>query len=158
MFKSFSNLPLIMLTRFFWFMAILTLIFIIVQIAGFNVINYIFLLVLIDLVLIEVNRHFDKHEIKHSMKNELLVKVYAIEKICSEIVKHLENSPTHSHVAAIVENKFEKHEVNFKESIDRLAKKAVDIENDMNRLKRTVGSALYGIDERIKVIEEIEGE
>jgi hypothetical protein len=48
-----------------------------------------------------------------------------------------------------------RHKDEFKNGMDRIAKKAVDIENDMNRFRRTVGSAVYNIDERIRALEEI---
>ena len=136
-------------------MILITFIFIIVNIAGFNVLNYIALLFVIDIIILEINRHSEKHIATTNLKNELLVKIHIIEKICSDIAMHLEHSPSHMHIESMIEQRAVKQKEEFKDSMDRLAKKAVDIENEMNRLKRTIGSALYGIDERIKAVEEL---
>lgn len=148
------------LTKLFWFLGITTLIFLALQIIGYEVLEIVILLIIIDLVILEVNREMNQKRFTISLKNELMTRVGNIEKIATGILNFVNAKPNHEDIHNIFENKIQKHKDElrneFKENLDRISKKAIDIENKLHELRRTLGAAVASFDERIKAIEEPE--
>ena len=134
------------LSKLFWFMILVTFAMVIVQTIGYQVVNYVILLLIIDVVVIEVSRELEKGRMSHEIKETLLKKIESISELSERIVHHLDSKPD-------FKSALETHKSEFKNDMDRLALRAVHIENDINRLIRTVGSALAIFDERIKKVE-----
>ena len=135
------------LSRFFWFMILITFALIIVQIIGYSVIEYIILVIIIDLVLIEVSRELNKNKINSKIKEELTKRIKYIEDISLRIVHYLEQHP-HS-----VKHIVEEQKVEFRAEMERMAKKSIEIENKLHRLRNSINSAFVMFDDRIKKIE-----
>ncbi len=131
----------------FWFLSLASLILLGLWLMGYNVLEIIITLLIINIVLVETIRQVSQKESEQNLRKEILERVANIEKIAENIVKTLEGNPKDLERQK-AELKFE-----FKESMDKMAEKAIEIENRLSELKRTVGAVVASFDERFKTIE-----
>lgn len=141
------------LRKLFWFLSALTVIFLIIQILGYNVLEVILILILIDLVVVEISRQEQR---KH--KSEILIRLSTLENLLSNLISSLNTMPTLEHVYHITEESINEHKPSlrseFKNDLDKIAEKVIEVENKLNHLKNSFSNGILNIDDRLKIIEE----
>jgi len=151
--KSFSaQIKCMPLSKLFWFLGFLTVIFLGLYVAGYEVLEVIFSLIIVNIAVIEVSRQVDKKKHTESIKNDLTERLASIERICKNIMDH-QPRIDHDDVKTIVQehNKSERDKTDY--LFDRMARKSIEIENNVNRMKRTFSGAIGALDDRINEIE-----
>ncbi len=144
--------------KLFWFLsAVIIALFIIQALGYFNAIEVIIALLLLDIAIVELSRQEDRRHIESQIKPELIARVGNVEKLCSNMLSSINALPSIEHFCQIAEQKIGEHGARMREEIkddmDRLAKKAVEIENRLFDMKRNIASGICGIDDRLRVIE-----
>ncbi len=143
------------LSKIFWIAIILTLTFLALYTTGRVGLEVVISFLIIDIIIIEVNRLINYYKMKGEIKEGVVGKMENVEKICSNIVYKLETFPRyeiHSIENKIIRHKSELKE-EFKDSLDKIAKKAIENENKLMQLRRTLAAAVASFDERIKGLE-----
>lgn len=141
------------LAKLFWFLAILTIVFVVLQVIGYSVIIVIACLLLIDLVIIEISRQMDRNKIINELKHELLIKIGNIERMCGNLINSLEMVPTIDHVYHIAEERILEHRSKFKGDFDKIAERATEIEIRLEQLRNTFAASIGSIDDRLRAVE-----
>ncbi|MBU5557568.1 MAG: hypothetical protein QW751_00955 [Candidatus Aenigmatarchaeota archaeon] len=149
----------------FWALAALNIIFITLAVLGYPVITVVVVLLLIDIMILETNRRSEGQQLVNEVKNSLSSMSEKIENILSKI------SPSENPgMQTAIEQRLRQHEAtissqldvlrNFiradiKDALDRMATKMIDIENALNRTKKTLGATVAMFDERVGQLENI---
>jgi len=145
------------LRKLFWFLSAVIIALFIIQIFGYSLIEAIIALLLLDIIVVELDRQEDRRLMEDRLKPELMARVGNVEKLCSNILSSINALPSVEHFCQIAEQKIGEHGARLREEIkddlDRLAKKAVDIENRLFDVKRIFASGICGIDERLRAME-----
>jgi len=145
------------LRKLFWALSGITMAFLALQVLGFRVLEIIISLLIIDVAVVEISRQEESRRIESRLKPELMARIGNVEKLCSNLLSSINALPTVEHFYLIAERKKGEHGARLKEEIkgdlDRLAKKAVDIENRLFEMKKTVASGIGGIDNRLRSLE-----
>lgn len=144
--------------KLFWFLSAAIIALFIIQVAGyFNAVEIIIALLLLDIAVVELGRQEDRRHIEDHVKPELITRVCNVEKLCSNMLSSINALPTIEHFYQIAEQKIGEHGARLREEIkddmDRLARKAIEIENRLFEMKRTVAGGITGIDERLRALE-----
>lgn len=147
------------LSKVFWVLSFLTLIFIALQTMGYDVMVIIVLLLTMDVISVELSRQLDRHHLKKDVKESMTSRLDSIEKLCGNIAYHLEGHiPAAEQITFVIDKKMADHKDSFKDDLDKIAKKMCEIENNMTRLKRLMAGAVASLDDRIKAVEDDEVE
>jgi len=125
-------------------MLIVTVFYLFLQILGTGVLEVLIILIIIDLFLLELNRRIDKFGIIEDTKKEIDIKL-------SEMQKLYLSADTYENP---LDGMLKKHKDDTNYVLDRFARKNIEIENNVNKVKKTVASAVASLDERIKNLEE----
>lgn len=148
----------------FWALAALNIVFIALAALGYNAMTVVVVLLLVDIMFLEANRHSEGKRIVDDVKNSLLVLSSKIETTMSR----LGESPV-----AAIEGRLRQHESNtssqldalrsfikadIKDALDRMAAKMIVIENQLNRTKKTLGATVAMFDERVGELESTDDE
>lgn len=141
------------LTKLFWFLAILTITFIVLEVIGYSVLTVIACLLLIDLVIVEISREVDRNKVINELKHELLIKIGNIERMCGNLINSLEGVPTINHVYHIAEERILEHGSKFKVDLNQIAERATEIEARLEQLRNTFASSIGSIDDRLRAVE-----
>lgn len=144
--------------KLFWFLSAAIIALFIIQVLGyFNATGIIIALLLLDVIAVELGRQEDRRVVECQLKPELIARVGNVEKLCSSMLSSMNALPTVEHFYQIAEQKIGEHGARLREEIkddmDRLAKKAIDIENRLFDMKRNVASGIGGIDDRLRAVE-----
>ncbi len=143
--------------KLFWFLSAVIIALFIIQIFGYSLIEIIIALLLLDIAVVELGRQEDRNLIESQIKPELIARVGNVEKLCSNILSSINAMPSIEYFCQIAEQKIGEHGARMREDIkddmDRLAGKAIDIENRLFDMKRTFASGIGGIDGRLRAIE-----
>ena len=143
------------LSKVFWLLSFATLIFIAVQLMGFDVMPVIVLLLTMNIIAVEMSRKLDKHHFKREIKGEMISRIENIEKICSNLSYHLsEHQPIAEQITFTIDRHIKAHKDAFKDDLDRIAGKMVDVENRLTKMKRLMAGAVASLDDRLKLMEE----
>ncbi len=145
------------LRKLFWVLSGITIAFLALQVLGYPVLDIAVALLLIDLAVVELSRQEDKHRTESQLKPELMARIGNVEKLCANMMTSINALPTMEHFYHIADEKIGEHgtrlRCEIKEDLDRIAKKAVDIENRLFEFRKNIASGLGGIDDRLRAIE-----
>lgn len=145
------------LRKLFWVLSGTTVAFLALQVLGYAVLDAIIALLIMDAIVVELGRQEDRRAVESQLKPELIARVGNVEKLCSNMLSSINTLPTMEHFYQIAEQKMGEHGTRLREEIkddlDRLAKKAIDIENRLFDMKRNLASGIGGIDDRLRAIE-----
>ncbi|HLC51201.1 MAG TPA: hypothetical protein VJH90_02395 [archaeon] len=128
----------------FWLGLIGAAIVLLLRLAGFNYIELAVLFVIISMLSLEFLRRGDKKLFTNELKHELIDRTDKIENICSQMVSNMSQDR---------EKLKDEIRTEVKDSVDRVAAKAIDIENKINEIKKGLIAVAQGYDERMKVVE-----
>ncbi len=143
-----------MVSKLSWALSILALVLIAAQAAGYNVIVPLAAIVIIDLITIKysVGKH-KTHEIMGTFEKKLAT----IETHVLDLVSFLKTKDSQSVTLGGIEESLEKHKDSVrgevKEHLDRVAEKAIDIENRLNDMKKGFSAAIAAFDDRLRALE-----
>ena len=71
------------------------------------------------------------------------------------MVYHLsEQQPVAEQISFSIDHKIKAHKGAFKDDLDKIAEKMVNIENRLTQMKRLMAGAIGSLDDRLKVIED----
>jgi hypothetical protein len=142
--------------KLFWIPLAISIALLAMLVAGFNVLPILVAAVLVDIIIIELSRQ-EETRLKDKTGNELASKLGNVENICQSIATMMKAVPDTQQMISTVDQRVEQHKQGlkeeFKDSLDRIATKAIQIENGLTQLKKTMGAAVAVFDERIKAIE-----
>lgn len=146
------------LRKLFWFLSGLTMIFLALQVLGYDMLIALFSLIFIDLVVVELSRQDDRDKFRTELKHEMVARIGNIERILGNMLANFSHLATLEHVHHIAEEKITLHKSSlreeFKNDLDRIAKKAIDIENKLHDLRHTFSAGIGSLDDRLRAIEE----
>ena len=143
------------LSKVFWLLSFATLVFIALQLIGFDVMIVIILLLTMDVISVEMSRQLDRHHLRKEIKGEMVARIENIEKICGNMAFHLsEQQPMAEQITFSIDKHMKSHKETFKDDLDRIAKKMVDVENRLTKMKRLMAGAVASLDDRLKIMEE----
>ena len=131
------------LTIFLWIMVALTSLYVALQLFfGYQVLPIIIGLIAIDIITLEINRQIDKRRI---LRGELASKIERVEKATSEIMQKIGNPG--------IDDRLTKHreETNF--LLDKMARKMMDLEEELRKVGETLVSSISNLDSRLKKYE-----
>ncbi len=128
----------------FWLGLVGAAIVILLRFSGFNYIELAVLFVIASMLSLEFLRKGDKKLFTNELKHELIDRTDKIENICNQLASNMNQDR---------EKLKEEMRTEMKDSVDRVAAKAVEIENRINELKWGLIAVAQGYDERMKVVE-----
>ena len=151
------------LSKLFWFTALSTIAFLVMYVLGFDLLNIVLALLLVNMIVLKASHDeiFEKFRFGHSLSS----KIEKIEDVMLDLTRFLRSketgSPASSKMEDItlggIENSFKKQAGAIREEmdtkLDMMAKKAIDIENRLNDIKKTFSAAVASLDDRIHTIE-----
>ena len=150
-------------SKLFWFTALSTILFLGMYIYGFELLNIVLALIIINIMILKASQ--DEVFKRFSIGNVASGRIDKIEEIMLDLTKFMRHretgSPSSSKMEDItlggIENSFKRQgeilKADMDQKLDRMAKKAVDIENRLNDLKKTFSAAVASLDDRIHTIE-----
>lgn len=145
------------LRKIFWVLTALTLTFLVLQVMGYSMLEVIISLLIIDLAVVEISRQEQGHQMENVLKPELLARISNVEKLCSNMMASIGALPTIEHFYHLAEERISEHRAilknEIKDDLDRLAKKAIDIENRLFEMKRSVSTGIGNLNERLRALE-----
>lgn len=145
------------LRKLFWILSAFTIAFLILQVLGYSVLEVIVSLLLMDIAVVEISRQEDRHRMENQLKPELLTRIGNVEKLCSNIMSSINALPTIEHFYQVAEDTIYEHKARLKEEIkedlDRLAKRAIEIENRLYDMKKAVAMGIESLDNRLRAME-----
>jgi len=134
------------------------IVFLALQVVGFDMLIPIISLLFIDLVVVELSRQDDRDRFKNELKHELVTRIGNIERILGNMLSNFSHLPTIEHVHHITEEKIEAHKSllreEFKNDLDKIAKKAIEIENKLHDLRHMISAGIGSLDDRLRAMEE----
>ena len=152
------------LSKLFWFTALSTIVFLGMYIYGFDLLNIVLAMMIINMVVLKASSDelFSKLKITQSVSG----KMEKIEDVMLDLTKFMRDKEAgstapSSKMADItlggIEGSFKKQagiiKQDIDEKLDRMATKSVDIENKLNDIKKTFSAAIASLDDRLHTIE-----
>jgi len=135
------------LSVLFWILVILTVITGFLQtMMGYNLIGTIIILLIADFVVLGANLETEKR--KHRKGSKITTKLEGIERACSGIFEHIKGISSNPGLGIS-----EKQSDNINYLLDKMAKKALTIEERLNQFGETLASSISSLDERIRNLE-----
>lgn len=157
------------ISKLFWFLGALTVVFLALQVSGYFVTEIIIALLIINLIVLKVSQESTSHKYAHKTLENINDRLGGIHSVLVDLTNFTRgpktNNPgpaTHSHGKEIVtlgaiENALNKHKgelrVEFKGHLDKIATKAIDIENSLHEVRSGFSSAIAAFDDRMRTLE-----
>lgn len=133
------------LSILFWILVILTIVTGFLQtMMGYNLLGTIIILLIADFVVLGADIELERR--KHKEGSKIATKLEGIEKACSGIFEHIKGINPGLGIS-------EKQSDNINYLLDKMAKKALTIEERLNQFGETLASSISSLDERIKSLE-----
>ncbi|MFQ6009628.1 MAG: hypothetical protein ACE5J7_00705 [Candidatus Aenigmatarchaeota archaeon] len=151
------------LSKLFWFTAISTVVFLAMYVYGFDLLNIVLALLLVNMIVLKAS-HDEVFE-RFKFGNVLSSKMEKIEDVMLDLTRFMRDKEGHSSKASDVtlggiDQSFKKHtdtiKIDMDDKLERMAKKAIEIENRLNEIKKTFSAAVASLDDRIHTIEKPE--
>jgi len=136
-----------MLAVLFWILVILTVITGFLQTyMGYNLLGTIIILLIADFVVLGASLETEKR--KRGRDNQISTKLEGIEKACSGIFEHIRGISSNPGPGIS-----EKQGKNINYLLDKMAKKALAVEERLNNFGETLASSISRLDERVRNLE-----
>jgi len=133
------------LSVLFWILVILTVITGFLQtMMGYNLLTAIIILLIADFVVLGANLETEKR--KHKRGSKITTKLEGIERACSGIFEHIRGLNPGLGIS-------EKQSDNINYLLDKMAKKALGIEERLNQFGETLASSISSLDKRVRNLE-----
>jgi hypothetical protein len=151
------------LGKLFWFTATSTAIFLSMYVAGFDLLKIVLALLVINMVVLKAS-HDEAFE-KINFGGFIAGKMEKVEDVVSDLTKFMRDKEGFVSKAGDVtlggiEDSMKKQadvvRVEVDDKLDRMAQKAIEIENRMSELKRSFSAAVASLDDRLNSMEKPE--
>jgi len=129
------------LSKAFWGIFGINLVLVTIYLMGYQILPAIILLLIMDIMLLEINRHIDD-------KNNIAEFSRSVHSRITNMERILQNASYYGGHGDIEIHKTELRG-EFKDSMDRLAKKLIEIENKMADMRRTMGAVAGVFEDRL---------
>ncbi|MEM5804663.1 MAG: hypothetical protein QXU82_02345 [Candidatus Aenigmatarchaeota archaeon] len=155
------------LGKLFWFTAASTAIFLAMYVAGFDLLKIVLALLVINMVVLKAS-HDEAFE-KINFSGFIAGKMEKVEDVVSDLTKFMREKEgfvskagdvTLGGIEDAMKKQTESVRMEMNEKLDKMAEKAIEIENRMSDLKKTFSAAVASLDDRLNSVEkpeEIEG-
>jgi len=139
--------------KVFWLVALGVLVTLGLIAKGYDLLLAAFALLLIALICLKLS--LDKGErLSKEIKNELSGRLTSLDTIVQDLTKAFKDqADVKEFTLGALEKTKNEIRAEVKESIDKMAKKAIDIENNLNQMKRTFSAAFASLDDRLRALE-----
>ncbi len=158
-------------TKLFWLTTIITVALVGIQLLGYPTLELIAVFLLIDLVVLKysgdnVMKNFGRRAEEYSGKFSVIQSsVGSIEKSVGELSTFMGEVKTaqsrEQTTLGVIQSALDRHKEDlrfeFKDSMDRMAGKFIEMENDFHDFKRGFASAIGAMDDRLKMVESPNG-
>ena len=148
-------------SKLFWFVSCLTVVFLGLHIMGHQVLEVLFGLIIIDIIILRASHN--KIEKSIDFRSNLGDKLSSIESAITDLTKFMkarhENPSakmpdiTLGGIEKAMEQKTTMIQQRFGGDMERMAKKAIDMENRMHQQKKTFSAAIASLDDRLRAME-----
>ncbi len=132
------------LTIFLWVMVGVTFVYGVAQLLGYNVLTIILMLLVVDVITLEINRQLDKRKLYN---NKLETMDLKLEEVSNKIQNEFN-----------VDEKLNKHKDEVTIVLDKMARKALEIEERVNRFGETIAVSIENLNNRLRAFENPENE
>jgi len=136
------------LTILFSVLIIVTIILTALQLFGYQVLDSIIIMVIIDFIALGANIELEKRKTPEEAKSYVTTKLDNIEKICSDIFNHVTSAPNPD-----INKKLEKQKEDVSYILDKVAKKSLELEERIGKFGQTLGASVASLNERVKILE-----
>jgi len=150
-------------SKLFWISAALTAVFTGMYFLGYSAIEIVLLFIIADIVMLKLQHDKLGHSVGAQVMGEVTAKFGGA---IADMTNFMRNAPTSIGAASDVtlggiEAAFSKHKedirTEFNDGLDRMAKKAIDIENKLNTAVKNFSSAIGAFDDRLRSLESTDG-
>ncbi len=162
------------MAKLFWLSAVATLGLIALQIFGYPTLELIAVFLLIDVIIVRYSgeraiKNFGKQAESYAAKFSTFAgietAVNEVKSSVGELTNFMQETKTmraaEQTTLGVIQSALDRHKEDlrfeFKDSMDRMAGKFIEMENDMHDFKRGFASAIGAMDDRLKMIESPNG-
>ncbi|MBL7160067.1 MAG: hypothetical protein ISS95_00730 [Candidatus Aenigmarchaeota archaeon] len=164
-------------SKLFWFVSVVLVVFLGLQIAGHSAVEIIISLVIIDLIALKLGQESSSE--REISKERVISGIGKIEELLIDLTKFMRSNisapasnPSGSSnpgskpaqtsslqditlggIERGIKQNADKLREEFKEGLDRIAKKAIEIENSITHQKKIFSTAVASLDDRIRSVE-----
>jgi len=121
-----------------------TFVYGVAQLLGYNVLTIILMLLVVDVITLEINRQLDKRKLYN---NKLETMDLKLEEVSNKIQNEFN-----------VDEKLNKHKDEVTIVLDKMARKALEIEERVNRFGETIAVSIENLNNRLRAFENPENE
>ncbi len=121
-----------MITKLFMLLIVVTMILTILQLLGYQVMESIVLMLVIDLIAFGANLEIEKRK---KIEPNLSSKLEGIEKMCNEILTHIKTNPG-------IEEKLQKQKNEITFLLDKISKKSLELEERLNKFGKILANSI----------------
>jgi len=136
------------LSILFWAFVAVTMFYSTMQLLGYNVITIVITLTIIDIIILELNRRVEKYKMENKINYKLTDINKNIEKVSTDVTSKLNSLDFKS-----FDDKLTKHKDDVNYVLDKMARKSLEIEENLKKFGVTLAAAISSLDERIKILE-----
>ena len=135
------------LSVLFWIVVVLTVITGFLQVTmGYNLLGTFIILIIADFIVLGASLETEKK--KHREGSKIAVKLEGIEKACSGILEHITGISSNPSLGI---SKKQSEGINY--LLDKMAKRALAIEERLNQFGETLAASVTRLDERVRSLE-----
>lgn len=147
--------------KIFWLAAGLTVLFMLLYIFGYGSIEIVMTLIIVDMVMLKLLHEKLGKDLGNQLMGEVNTRLSSVMDEMTNFMKdpaHIGPAPEAVEATlggierTLVEHRDEVRQ-EFNDSLDRMAKKAIDIENKLNSAVKNFSSAIGAFDDRIRSLE-----
>ena len=135
----------------FWILILLTIIAAVLQMLGYNFLEVLMVLLIIDSIAfgatIEIEKRKSLKEIE--MNNNITLKVEKIEKICQDVLQKVDTKSSLN-----LEEKLEKQKEERNQMLDKISRKTLELEQKIKSFGLNLAEHVEDFDSRLEKLEE----
>lgn len=138
----------------FWILILLTIISAVLQMLGYNFLEVLIILLIIDSIAFGANIEIEKKKAlkKTEIDNIITLKVEKIEKICKDVLEKVNTNPA----LLNLEEKLEKHKEERNHMLDKLSRKTLELEQKIKKFGLSLAEHVEDFDSRLEELEKTE--
>ncbi len=133
----------------FWFLLVWTIFSIILQLFGFDVVESIIIVLIIDLIALGIIVEIGRKKPLKEINGKLSSKIENIERVCLSILNTASENPIMERIEAKLSK--QKEDVNY--LLDRMSRKALELEERINKFGASLAGHVEDFSDRLEKLE-----
>jgi len=133
----------------FWFLLVWTVISLILLLRGYDLLDSVMIVLVIDLIALAIIVEMGKKKSLQDVSSEIKAKIENIEKVCQNIL----NSSSDDSIIAKIEEKISKQKEDVNYLLDRMSRKALELEEKINNFGYNLAEHVEGFGKRLEKLE-----